>query len=74
MDLSGPPRKLYKAQIFTGGYKIDGQLEPIGPLANALNDADKDYIVVRQASVWPLSPDVPLASFSREQLILSKPD
>lgn len=74
MDLPGPPRRLYKAQIFTCDYKIDGQLETIGQIVNALNNADENYIAVRQASVWPLAPDVPLASFRREQIILSKLD
>ncbi len=74
MESSALPRKSYEAEIITRDYKITGQLEPIGQLVDALNAADKDYILTRQVSVWPLSPAVSLGAFRREQLILSKPD
>jgi hypothetical protein len=74
VELSGPPRKFYPAEIFTNSFRIEGQLEPIGHLMDALNDPGRDSVLIRQVTVSSLSADGPLSSFALEEIVLSKSD
>jgi hypothetical protein len=74
MELSGPPRKSYPVEIFTSSFKVEGQLEPIGRLLNALNNPEGASILIRQATVSSLSASGPLSSFALEEIVLSKDD
>jgi hypothetical protein len=74
MEPSGPPRKSYPVEIFTNSFKVEGQLEPIGRLMDALNNPDSDSMLIRQATVSSLSANGPLSSFALEEIVLSKND
>lgn len=74
MDLSGPPRKTYPVEIFTNSYKVEGQLDPIGRLMDALNKPDSDSMLIYQATVSSLSASGPLSSFALDEIILTKND
>ncbi len=74
MEPSGPLRRSYPVEIFTTSFKIEGQLEPIGHLMDALNDPERDSMLIRQATVSPLSSGGPLSSLALEEMVLSKSD
>jgi hypothetical protein len=74
MELSGPPRKSYPVEIFTNSFKIEGQLEPVGQLMDALNDPGRDSVLMRQVTVSSLSAGDPLSPFALEEIVLSKSD
>ena len=74
MEPSGPPRKSYPVEIFTNSFKVEGQLEPVGHLMDALSNPDSDSVLVRQATVSSLSASGPLSSFALEEIVLSKND
>ena len=74
MESAGPPRKSYPAEIFTNSYKVEGQLEPVGHLIDALNNPDSDLVLIRQGTVSSLSASGPLSSFALEEIVLSKSD
>ncbi|MFB0534476.1 MAG: hypothetical protein ACETWR_05800 [Anaerolineae bacterium] len=74
MEISGPPRRSYPAEIFTHSFKIEGQLEPIGHLMNALNNPEWESMLIRQVTVSSLSASGPLSSFALEEIVLSKND
>ncbi|HID64058.1 MAG TPA: hypothetical protein EYP49_15170 [Anaerolineae bacterium] len=74
MELSGPPRKSYPVEIFTNSFKVEGQLEPIGRLMDALNNPERDSVLMRQVTVSSLSADGPLSSFALEEIVLNKND
>lgn len=74
MESLGPPRKSYPVEMFTASFKIEGQLEPIGRLIDALNDPNRDSILIRQATVSSFSASSPLNSFALEEIVLSKSD
>jgi hypothetical protein len=74
MELSGPPIKSYPVEIFTNSFKVEGQLEPVGHLMNALNDPGRDSVLIRQVTVSSLSAGGPLGSFALEEIVLSKSD
>jgi len=74
MELSEPPRRSYPVEIFTSSFKVEGQLEPIGRLMDALNDPGRDSMLLRQVTVSSLSASGPLSSFALEESVLSKND
>jgi len=74
MEPSGPPRKSYPVEIFTNSFKVEGQLEPVGRLMDALNNPDSDSVLIRQVTVSSLSASGSLSSFALEEIILSKND
>ena len=74
MELSGTPTKSYPVEMFTHSFKIEGQLEPIGRLMDALNNPDSDSMLIRQVAVSSLSASGPLSSFALEEIVLSKND
>ncbi len=74
MELSGPLRKSYAVEIFTNSFKVGGQLEPVGRLMDALNNPDRDSLLIRQSTMSSLSANGPLSSFTLEEAVLSKSD
>ena len=74
MEPAGPPKKSYPVEIFTDSFKVEGQLEPVGRLMDALNNPDSGSILIRQATVSSLSASGPLSSFALEEIVLSKND
>lgn len=74
MEPAGPPRKSYPVEIFTNSFKVEGQLEPVGRLMDALNSPDGDSMLIRQVTVSSLSVSGPLSSFTLEEIVLSKND
>jgi len=75
MDLtSGPPRRLYKAEVYTTQFLLTGEIEPRGKLLDDLNSADRGYIFIHPASISPLTRDCVLGPFSREEIIVDKRD
>jgi hypothetical protein len=74
MELSGTPTKSYPVEMFTSSFKVEGQLEPIGRLMDALNNPDSDSMLIRQVTVSSLFASGPLSSFALEEIVLSKND
>lgn len=74
MEFSGPPRKSYPVEVFTKSFKVEGQLEPVGRLIDALNDPGKDSMLMRQGTVSSYSAGGPVSSFTLEEIVLSKSD
>ena len=74
MEPAGPLRRSYPVEIFTNSFKVEGQLEPIGHLMDALNNPDSDSILIRQVTVSSLSASGPLSSFALEEIVLRKND
>jgi len=74
MDPSGPLRKSYPVEIFTRSFKIGGHLEPLGHLMDALNNPDRDSLLIHQGTVSSLSANGPLNSFTLEEIVLNKSD
>jgi hypothetical protein len=74
MEALGPPRKSYPVEVFTNSFKVEGQLEPIGHLMDALNNPGRDSMLIRQVTVSSLSASAPLSSFVLEEIVLGKND
>jgi hypothetical protein len=74
MEFAGPPRKSYPVEIFTNSFKVEGQLELVGRLMDALNSPDSDSMLIRQVTVSSLSASGPLSSLALEEIVLSKND
>lgn len=74
MESSGPLRKFYSVEMFTNSFKIEGQLEPVGHLMDALNSPERGSVLIRQATVSSLSANGPLSSFALEEIVLNRSD
>jgi hypothetical protein len=69
---SGPPRRVYKAEVYTTRFLFTGEVEPRGKLLDDLNSADRGYLLIHPASISPLIPDCVLGPFSRDEIIVDK--
>jgi hypothetical protein len=72
MDIMGPPRRQWSAEVFTDEFIIKGQLEPLGQLVDFLNDPRQDCLPVTEAVFNPMEPDNPLNPLAIPEIILSK--
>lgn len=67
-------QRLYRVEMFTHSFKIEGKLEPMGEVVNALNDRRRNYMPVHEATVTPIPASNPLSPFTVPELIISKQD
>jgi hypothetical protein len=74
VELEGPLRKSYPVEIFTNSFKVEGQLEPVGRLLDALNNPERGSMLIREGIVSSLSASDPLSSFALEEMVLGKKD
>ncbi|MDY7041569.1 MAG: hypothetical protein SVX38_11975 [Chloroflexota bacterium] len=73
MDMTNaPPRRVYKAEVYTSRFLFTGEIEPRGKLLDDLNSADRGYIFFHAASISPLSTDCVLGPFSRDEIVVDK--
>lgn len=75
MDMtSGPPRRIYRVEVYTPQFLFTGELEPRGKLLDDLNSTDRGYVFMRSVAITPLTPNCILGPFSREEIIVDKKD
>lgn len=65
-------RRLYRCEVFTDTFKIEGKLEPMGDIINALGDKRRDCMPIHDVTMTPISAHNPLSSIVIPGLILNK--
>jgi len=65
-------KRLYRCEVFTDTFKIEGKLEPMGDIINALDDKGRDCMPIHDATMTPISAHNPLSSIVIPELILNK--
>jgi len=74
MTFQAAPRRLYPARIYTSEMILEGQMEPVGPLLDDLNDPTKSGILLHDVQVVPLVAGSSQSSFALETATAQKSD
>lgn len=67
-------RRLYRSEVYTNEFKIDGKLEPMGEVVTALSDRRRNCMTVYEATLTPISAHNPLSAVSIPEIVISKRD
>jgi hypothetical protein len=74
MTFQAAPRRLYPARAYTSELILDGQMEPIGPLLDDLNDPVKTGLLLHDVQVAPLVAGSGLRPFALQEVTADKSD
>ncbi len=74
MALQATLRRRYLARIYTSELILEGQLEPIGPLLDDLNDPVKSGLLLHDAQIAPLVAGSGLRPFALQEATVDKSD
>lgn len=67
-----PPTHDHSVHILTPTHILVGQLETVGPPLEFLNDPLRDGLILKNARVAPLNPDLPLKDMTLPQVTLRR--
>jgi hypothetical protein len=63
----------YSVQVLTTQFHLQGKMEPIGPILDYLNDANRQFFTFLDATVSLLTPG-PISQNIRSQIVFPKTD
>lgn len=72
MDSLALTKRLYRCEIFTEAFRIEGRLEPMGEIVTALGDNRRTCMTVHEATITPISAHYRLGSMAAPELIINK--
>jgi hypothetical protein len=65
-------KRLYRCELFTDVFKIQGKLEPMGEIITALGDERRGCMPVHESIVTPVSAYNPLGTIAIPELMVKK--
>lgn len=74
MTFQAARRRLYPARVYTSELILEGQLEPIGPLLDDLDDPARAGLLLHDAQIAPLVANSGLRSFALQEVTADKAD
>ena len=72
MDSLALTKRLYRCEIFTEAFRIEGKLEPMGEIITALGDNRRICMTVYEATITPISAQHRLGSMAAPELVINK--
>ena len=72
MDAMMLNKRLFRCEIYTESFRIEGKLEPMGEIVTALGDKRRSCMPVYDAIMTPISAHNPLNPITIPQLVINK--
>jgi len=67
-------KRLFKSEVYTNEFKVEGKLEPMGEIVTALGDKRRNCVSIYDVTMTPISAHNPLNAISVPELVISKRD